>query len=137
MERLTMRNKHGEAYFPHCFREDACAGNGSGDCAACEFTVKICSTLAKYEDMLCELDVKSVQQDFNVAADAILEYVCENLCKIPVNKTLTQDDVKAFCNKCSLEEHVRSLKNAYMEFCDNTDRLYLAKCMEVNRLTKM
>ena len=35
----------------------------------------------------------------------------------------------------SLEGRVRSLKEVHKEFCDNVDGLYLAKCVEVNRLT--
>lgn len=84
-----------------------------------------------------EPDVESVKTDFNAAADDIMEYVCENLCKIPVNKAYTQDDVAEFCNKCKLEGHVRSLKDVHKKFCDNVDKIYLEKCMEVNRLTKM
>lgn len=135
MKRLTSRNENGKAYFPHCFREDTCGGMGSGDCVACEFTVKICNTLAKYEDMLSETDTESVQKDFNAAADAVLEYVCENLCKIPVNKAYTENDIKMFCNKCKLVKRVKSLKDAHMKFCDNVDKLYFEKCLEVNRLT--
>lgn len=135
MDRLTERNKYGEAYFPHCFRKDTCGGMGSGDCVTCEFTAKICNTLAEYEDMLSETDTESVQKDFNAAADAVLEYVCENLCKIPVNKAYTENDIKMFCNKCKLVKRVKSLKDAHMKFCDNVDKLYLEKCLEVNRLT--
>lgn len=68
-------------------------------------------------------DTENMQKDFNVEADAILEYVCENLCKIPVNKAYTQDDVDAFCAKCRLEERVKSLKAVHEKFYDDVDKM--------------
>ena len=53
MERLTARNENGkrEAFYPYCFREDTCDGDGGGEkCETCEFMLKVCETLAKYED---------------------------------------------------------------------------------------
>lgn len=51
MKRLTARNKDGGAYFPHCFREDTCDGNGySEKCNDCGFAQQICEKLAAYED---------------------------------------------------------------------------------------
>ena len=136
MERLTARNEQGVAYYPYCFREDTCEGMGTGGCDSCVFTLSLCEALASYEDAVEELNVESIQKDFNGAADSILEYVCENLCKIPVNRAYTQDDVDAFCDKCRLEERVKSLKNMYKEFCAQVDKLYLQKCGEVNALTE-
>lgn len=82
-------------------------------------------------------DVEGVKIDFHAAADDIMKYVCENLCKIPINRAYTQDDIIKFCNKCNLEGRVRSLKDAHKKLCDNVDKIYFEKCMEVNRLTKM
>ena len=53
MERLTARNENGKkkAYYPYCFREDTCDGDGSSEkCDTCEFSTKICEKLAEYED---------------------------------------------------------------------------------------
>ena len=135
MERLTERNEQGVAYYPHCFRKDTCEGIGTGKCNSCVLTLRACEALATYEDAVEELNTESIQRDFNSTADSILEYVFENLCKIPVNRTYTQDDVDAFCDKCKLEERVKSLKDTYQEFCAQVDRLYFQKCGEVNTLT--
>ena len=53
MERLTARNERfpDETYYPYCFREDTCGGEGMSDkCDICEFPIKICKRLAAYED---------------------------------------------------------------------------------------
>ena len=53
MERLTVRNERfpDEAYYPYCFREDTCRGEGMSDkCDMCELPNKICRKLADYED---------------------------------------------------------------------------------------
>ena len=53
MERLTARNERfpDETYYPYCFREDTCGGEGMSDkCDICEFPIKICKRLAEYED---------------------------------------------------------------------------------------
>ena len=49
MERLTARNKNGEAYYPECYRKDGCDGFG-GNCDNCKFSYGVCETLAAYED---------------------------------------------------------------------------------------
>lgn len=49
MERLTARNKNGEAYYPECYRKDGCDGFG-GNCDICKFSYGVCETLAAYED---------------------------------------------------------------------------------------
>ncbi|MBE5928481.1 MAG: hypothetical protein E7267_03790 [Lachnospiraceae bacterium] len=52
MERLTKRNPRGEAYYPYCFKENTCAGNGRNDkCNHCSFDYRICDKLAAYEDI--------------------------------------------------------------------------------------
>ena len=53
MERLTARNKTSpkEAYYPYCFQNDTCNGQGPSDkCDKCPLTYHICETLADYED---------------------------------------------------------------------------------------
>ena len=51
MERLTERTEEGNAYYPHCFREDTCGGFGCAEhSGACEFSEKVCEKLAAYED---------------------------------------------------------------------------------------
>lgn len=52
MERLTKRNKYGDFYYPHCFREDTCGGMGAGEkCEKCEFTGRICNKIGEYEEL--------------------------------------------------------------------------------------
>lgn len=53
MERLTARNKRfpKEAYYPYCFQNDTCDGQGPSDkCDKCPLPYHICETLADYED---------------------------------------------------------------------------------------
>lgn len=53
MERLTARNKKSpkEAYYPYCFQNDTCDGQGPSDkCDMCPLPYEICETLADYED---------------------------------------------------------------------------------------
>ena len=53
MERLTARNKMSpkEAYYPYCFQNDTCDGQGPSDkCDKCPLPYDICETLADYED---------------------------------------------------------------------------------------
>ena len=53
MERITARNENGakEAYYPYCFREDTCDGDGMSEkCDMCDFPIKICERIAEYED---------------------------------------------------------------------------------------
>ncbi|MBQ6815573.1 MAG: hypothetical protein IJP13_08560 [Lachnospiraceae bacterium] len=52
MERLTARNSIGQAYYPHCFREDTCDGAGASDkCNKCVFNDKIIEQLARFEEL--------------------------------------------------------------------------------------
>lgn len=67
--------------------------------------------------------------------DNIAQYVCENLCKIPVNPTYTQDTVDGFCEKCKLSEFIKDFKEEKEKFSREIDELYLEKCREVNSLT--
>lgn len=53
MNRLTARNKRfpKEAYYPYCFQNDTCDGQGPSDkCDKCPLPYHICETLADYED---------------------------------------------------------------------------------------
>ncbi len=53
MNRLTARNKifPKEAYYPYCFQNDTCDGQGPSDkCDKCPLPYHICETLADYED---------------------------------------------------------------------------------------
>lgn len=51
MKRLTAVSDVGEAYYPYCYREDTCDGEGGTEkCRDCEFSEKICETLAAYEN---------------------------------------------------------------------------------------
>lgn len=50
MERLTKRDKDGNAYYPECFHK--CDGVGASEkCDSCDLTDTICETLAAYEDL--------------------------------------------------------------------------------------
>lgn len=51
MKRLTAISDVGEAYYPYCYRADTCDGKGETEkCRNCEFSEKICKTLAAYEN---------------------------------------------------------------------------------------
>ena len=51
MKRLTAISDVGEAYYPYCYRADTCDGEGGTEkCRDCEFSEKICKTLASYEN---------------------------------------------------------------------------------------
>ena len=76
MERLTAISESGKAYYPYCFREDICDGCGSSvKCDQCELSLKVCETLAAYENTgltpseIIELSesVKKVQEHFDGA----------------------------------------------------------------------
>ena len=51
MKRLTAVSDVGEAYYPYCYREDTCDGEGGTEkCRDCKFSEEICKTLAAYEN---------------------------------------------------------------------------------------
>lgn len=51
MKRLTSREAGGSAYYPYCFREDACCGDGASQkCNSCQFMSMALEKLAAYED---------------------------------------------------------------------------------------
>ena len=60
MKRLTAISDVGEAYYPYCYRADTCDGEGGTEkCRDCEFSEKICKTLAAYERILALLQKRS------------------------------------------------------------------------------
>lgn len=77
------------------------------------------------------------EQSIEEKLNSIAEYVCESLCKIPVNPSYTQDIVEKFCDKCKLNNLVKDFKDAKETFRQEMDDLYLKKCDEVNKLQDM
>jgi len=47
VERLTKRNKNGDAYYPGCFAVEC----NEKECQTCDFDTQICERLASYEDL--------------------------------------------------------------------------------------
>ena len=87
MERLTARNSIGQVYFPHCFREDTCDGDGASDkCNTCDFNQKIADTLAKFEDL---------QDMIGIPYEKLAELCKEEIpdeCKNPSKTIILTDD---------------------------------------------
>ena len=50
MSRLTARGADGHAYFPECFKNPKCRGEGCGD-YKCRFMDDVAERLARYEDV--------------------------------------------------------------------------------------
>ena len=76
MERLTAREESGNAYYPHCFREDTCGGGGCAEHSGiCEFSEKVCETLAAYEDT-------NLTQEQIVELDRAYREKCEEVAKL-------------------------------------------------------
>lgn len=107
MERLTARNKRfpKEAYYPYCFRNDTCNGQGPSDkCDMCPLPYHICETLADYEDTgltpaeireLAELDTAKAPIDIE---DDYGFFVCPSC----GNSIYASDDFEShkFCLNC-------------------------------------
>lgn len=74
------------------------------------------------------------EQPIEEKLDRIAEYVCDNLCKIPVNPTYNPNTVEKFCKKCRVNSFVNEFKESRERFYRKIDELYLAKCREVNTL---
>ena len=103
MKRLTAISDVGEAYYPYCYRADTCDGEGETEkCRDCEFSEKICETLAAYEntgltpDQIQEL--KERDTAMQVEEVHLDEYYCpacgaENNC----NQGIVED---RFCPEC-------------------------------------
>lgn len=103
MERLTAISENGKAYYPYCFREDTCDGCGSSEkCDQCELSLKVCETLAAYENTgltppeIMELKERNTAMEINeIHVD---EYYCtacgaENNC----DQGVVEDN---FCPRC-------------------------------------
>ena len=103
MERLTAISENGKAYYPYCFREDTCDGCGSSEkCGQCELSLKVCETLAAYENTgltppeIMELKERNTAMEINeIHVD---EYYCpacgaENNC----DQGVVEDN---FCPRC-------------------------------------
>ena len=107
MERLTARNKRfpKEAYYPYCFRNDTCNGQGPSDkCDMCPLPYHICETLADYEDTgltpaeireLAERDTAKAPVDTDDEFDM---YVCPS-CNMAIG-TIGDKRNHHFCLNC-------------------------------------
>lgn len=105
MERLTARNKTSpkEAYYPYCFQNDTCNGQGPSDkCDKCPLTYHICETLADYEDTgLTPEQVMELKERDTEKAPEIHEnkrssvYTCPSCNLVLINK----DEKGWFCGK--------------------------------------
>ncbi|HJB46676.1 MAG TPA: hypothetical protein H9713_08225, partial [Candidatus Mediterraneibacter surreyensis] len=75
-----------ETYYPYCFREDTCRGEGMSDkCDMCELPYKICKKLADYEDT-------------GLTPDQIMELKERDTAKAPID---IEDDYGFFvCPSC-------------------------------------
>lgn len=102
MERLTVRNERfpDEAYYPYCFREDTCRGEGMSDkCDMCELPNKICRKLADYEDtgltpeQIQKLKERDTVKEARPISENALHVVCAN-CKQIIFKGCI------FCPEC-------------------------------------
>lgn len=74
MERLTARGKDGKAFYPKCF-DKPCLGSGDKNCTFCDFSDKVCETLAEYEDL--ELTPDQMRE-----IDRMYRELCEKLNKV-------------------------------------------------------
>ena len=103
METLTAISENGKAYYPYCFRENTCDGCGSSEkCDQCELSLKVCDTLAAYENTgitppeIMELKERDTAMEINeIHVD---EYYCpacgaENNC----DQGVVEDN---FCPRC-------------------------------------
>ena len=76
MERLTAREESGHAYYPHCFREDTCDGGGCAEHSGiCDFSEKVCETLAAYEDTnLTPEQIVEIDKDYRELCEKVNKY---------------------------------------------------------------
>lgn len=106
MKRLTAISESGKAYYPYCFREDTCGGCGSSEkCDQCELSLKVCETLAAYENTgitppeimeLKERDTaKTPIKDSDSGVRYTDDYICPNC-----GKHFTGTGIAAFCYHC-------------------------------------
>lgn len=74
MKRLTAISGVGEAYYPYCYREDTCDGEGGTEkCRDCEFSEQICETLAAYENTGLTPEEAEKVKDLAPAVDQMRE----------------------------------------------------------------
>ena len=106
MERLTARNKTSpkEAYYPYCFQNDTCNGQGPSDkCDKCPLTYHICETLADYEDTgLTPEQIMELKERDTAKAAIITGYNRAIGCKVgecPTCGAMTRDYLE-FCSEC-------------------------------------
>lgn len=110
MERLTARNKTSpkEAYYPYCFQNDTCNGQGPSDkCDKCPLTYHICETLADYEDTgLTPPEVMEMKErDTAKAAEEVQDafgdgrLICPN-CRNSVINYFNRSRPPQFCMIC-------------------------------------
>ena len=108
MNRLTARNKRfpKEAYYPYCFQNDTCDGQGPSDkCDKCPLPYHICETLADYEDTgltpeqiqeLKERDTaKAPVKDTESRIRYTDSFICPNC-----GKHFTGVGIAEFCYRC-------------------------------------
>ncbi len=104
MNRLTARNKQGDAYYPECFRR--CDGFGSSNkCDTCEVSHNICEELAAYED------TRDRSTDMNHLLETLREFVC-NRCRYR-RECRTQGELDTECMICGLWELIRKVERKY------------------------
>lgn len=104
MKRLTVRNQHGEAYYPVCFEK--CNGEGcSSKCDTCEFNYDVCEELAMYEDS------RESGTEMNELLQTVREYACDR-CRYP-KECRTQEELDTECEICGLSELIRKVEIEY------------------------
>lgn len=92
MDRLTGRNKLGQAHYERCFKEP-CLGMGTENCNKCDyFTETLCERLAEYEDTnLTPAQIQEIDKLYAEKCKEVemlkgrikdLEYACDGHMKI-------------------------------------------------------
>ena len=123
MERLTAISENGKAYYPYCFREDTCDGCGSSEkCDQCELSLKVCETLAAYENtgLTPEQIRKLKERDTAKAPNKKLRHRggfetfhcpnCDTSYQMDRRYTITDE----YCPKCG-----KLLDSSFRSFCAN------------------
>lgn len=108
-ERLTTRNKRGNAYYPYCFKDDTCNGFGRSEkCDDCEFEQMICERLAEYEDeeYCAETLLRRVRKHFpnmKLDKDGLPNFCPHELGFEDYSKECAEDE-NFNCERCWLRE---------------------------------
>lgn len=123
MKRLTAISENGKAYYPYCFREDTCDGCGSSEkCDQCELSLKVCETLAAYENtgLTPEQIRKLKERDTAKAPNKKLRHRggfetfhcpnCDTSYQMDRRYTITDE----YCPKCG-----KLLDSSFRSFCAN------------------